>query len=79
MKIILGISGGVLLFFIIRHFAKISQFLKEVRSELTKVSWPTRPEVVTSTFVILVMTAALTTYVAVIELGLSKVLTLFLK
>ena len=79
VKIILGISGGILLFFIIKHSAKILQFLKEVRSELVKVSWPTRQEVVTSTLVILVLTAFLTVYVGIIELGLSKILTLFLK
>jgi preprotein translocase subunit SecE len=78
-KIFLGISVGILLFFIIKHFAKISLFISQVKTELTKVSWPTRSEVVTSTMVILVMTAFLAVYVGVIELGLSKILTLFLK
>ena len=38
-------------------------FLKEVRSELRKVNWPSRPEVVSYTLVVLVVTAVLTAIV----------------
>jgi preprotein translocase subunit SecE len=38
-------------------------FLKEVRSELRKVNWPSRPEVVSYTLVVLVTTAILTAIV----------------
>ena len=39
-------------------------FLKEVRSELRKVNWPSRSEVVSYTLVVLVTTAVLTTIIA---------------
>ncbi len=39
-------------------------FLREVRSELRKVNWPSRSEVVSYTLVVLVTTAVLTAMVA---------------
>ncbi len=36
------------------------QFLREVRGELRKVAWPSRPEVVSYTVTVLVVTAFLT-------------------
>lgn len=78
-KIFFGISGGVLLFFVVKNFAKIKQFISEVKIELTKVSWPTRKEVMGSTIVILVLTVFLAVYIGLIDLGLSKILSLFLK
>lgn len=78
-KIFLGLVVGVILFFVIKNYAKITKFIKEVRAELIKVSWPTRKEVITSTMVILVLTAFLSAFVGVIDLGLSKLLSLFLK
>ncbi len=37
-----------------------AQFLREVRSELKKVNWPTRPELINYTMVVLVTTIVLT-------------------
>jgi preprotein translocase subunit SecE len=37
-----------------------SQYTREVRAELRKVAWPTRPEVVNYTIVVLVTIAILT-------------------
>ena len=78
-KIFLGLVIGVVLFFVVKNYAKIANFLREVRAELIKVSWPTRKEVITSTMVILVLTGFLSVFVGVIDLGLSKLLSLFLK
>ncbi len=78
-KIFFGIAGGVLLFFLVKNFSKIKQFISEVKIELSKVSWPTRKEVMASTIVILVLTGFLTVYIGVIDLGLSKILSMFLK
>jgi preprotein translocase subunit SecE len=36
------------------------QFLSEVRAELRKVAWPTRPEVVNSTIVVLIAVVVMT-------------------
>ena len=39
------------------------QFLSEVRAELKKVAWPTRPEVVNSTLVVLVAVTVMTSLI----------------
>jgi preprotein translocase subunit SecE len=54
------------------------QFLKEVRQELKKVNWPTRPELIAYTIVVLVSVTVLTTYVFGLDFVFSKlVLKLF--
>jgi preprotein translocase subunit SecE len=59
-------------------FNKIVTYFSDVRSEMTKVTWPTRPEVVESTWIVLGLT--LTFGVAVfavdrlLSLGLQQLL-----
>jgi preprotein translocase subunit SecE len=54
------------------------QFLKEVRQELKKVNWPTRPELIAYTIVVLVSVTVLTSYVFGLDFVFSKlVLKLF--
>ncbi|MCL5292327.1 MAG: preprotein translocase subunit SecE [Actinobacteria bacterium] len=48
--------------------AKLSRFLREVRIELTKVSWPNRPEIVASTIVVLVAVTFFALYIGGIDL-----------
>ncbi len=50
------------------------QFLREVRSELRKVNWPNRKELVTYTIVVLVVTVVLVTIVSVMDLGIREVI-----
>ena len=44
-----------------------TDFLKEVRVEATKVSWPTRKELRDSTVVVLVMTAIMATIIFILD------------
>lgn len=44
----------------VRERTAPTQFMREVRSELRKVAWPTRNEVVNYTIVVLVVTLVLT-------------------
>ena len=56
----------------------LPQFLREVRGELRKVAWPTRPEVVNYSVIVLVTVVLLTTLIALLDLGLgSAVLRLY--
>jgi preprotein translocase subunit SecE len=49
-----------------------SQYVREVRSELRKVAWPTRPEVINYTLVVLVTIALLTALIFVLDYGFAK-------
>lgn len=44
------------------------QFLQQVRSEMDKVTWPSRREVVLTTVMVLLMAALTATFFAVIDL-----------
>jgi preprotein translocase subunit SecE len=60
-------------------FAKITNFLRGVKVELTKVSWSTRQELVGSTIVVIVITLILACYIGVIDIALSKGLSILFK
>ncbi|MBN2054704.1 preprotein translocase subunit SecE [bacterium] len=53
-------------------FKKLITFLKEVRIELKKVTWPKRSEVMASTWVVIVTTIILGMFLGVVDLSLSK-------
>lgn len=46
---------------------KVSDFLKGVRSELKKVSWPNRKEMINYTTVVLVMCVLATAFIWVVD------------
>jgi preprotein translocase subunit SecE len=43
------------------------QFLREVRGELRKVAWPTRPEIINYSIIVLITVVVLTTYIATLD------------
>jgi preprotein translocase subunit SecE len=51
---------------------RISGFFREVVSELRKVIWPTRKELLTYTGVVIVFVTVVTTIVALLDLGFGK-------
>ena len=58
--------------------ARLIRFLKEVISELRKVIWPSRRELVVYTAVVLVFVSFMVAVVALLDMGLAKaVLTVF--
>ncbi len=51
---------------------RIGGFFREVVSELRKVIWPTRKELLTYTAVVIVFVTVVTTIVALLDLGFGK-------
>jgi len=49
-------------------------FLKEVKQELSKVSWSTREELMGSTVVVIVITFILAFYIGIVDFGLSRII-----
>ncbi len=52
---------------------KIGQFFSQVNTEMRKVSWPTKDELVASTVVVLVSTFFLAAFVGVADIILSRI------
>ncbi|MFA5093100.1 MAG: preprotein translocase subunit SecE [Candidatus Omnitrophota bacterium] len=59
--------------------AKPVNFLKEVRTELSKVSWSTRKELLASTVLVITVTAIMTVFIGIVDLVLSRFLSVVFK
>lgn len=64
---------------LVNMIAKTKKFLTEVKVELKKVAWPTRKELIGATVVVIVAIALLATYIGVVDLILSKVVSLVVR
>ncbi len=60
-------------------FANINKFFTEVVVELKKVSWSTRSELIESTQVVLISTAFLGVFIAIIDVVISKFIGVIIK
>lgn len=52
---------------------KLTNFIKDVRTEFSKVSWPTREDLVSSTGVVLVFSAVFAVFIGMFDLIISFV------
>jgi len=75
-RIILIVLGIILLVFLLKNYAKIKKFILEVKTELTKVSWSSPQEIYGSTIVVIVITFITAVFIGIIDLILSKILSL---
>jgi len=58
---------------------KSRQFLREVKIELKKVTWPTRKEAIGTTGVVLVLVGIISLYLGLVDAGLTKALTVVMR
>ena len=59
--------------------AKPKNFLNEVRNELSKVSWSTRKELLASTVLVITVTVIMTIFIGIVDLVLSRFLSVVFK
>lgn len=55
-------------------FGKVGQFLREAKTELKKVKWPTRKELLASTAVVIVLTLFVALFLGLVDFGLIKII-----
>jgi preprotein translocase subunit SecE len=53
-------------------FDRLSKFLKEVRVELTKVTWPTASELRATTTVVIIAVFIITIFIGLVDFGFAK-------
>ncbi|MDD5255276.1 MAG: preprotein translocase subunit SecE [Candidatus Omnitrophica bacterium] len=58
---------------------KTINFVAEVKAELGKVSWSTRQELIGATLVVIVVTSIATLFIGLIDLSLSKILSIIFR
>jgi len=60
------------------RFARLTRFLREVRAELRKVTWPTKQELIANTIVVLVSVFFAAALIWVIDSFLTQLLKMFI-
>jgi len=57
---------------VVGWFGRARRFLSDVRSELSRVTWPTRREVWATTLVVILTSTVFGVYLYVVDIGLSE-------
>ena len=52
---------------------RVREFVQEVLLEFRRVTWPSRPELVNSTVVVLALTVIIAFFLGGVDIGLSKI------
>ena len=60
-------------------FKKITSFIREVKEELKKVAWSSRQELLASTVVVITVTFIMALFIGIIDIALSKILSVIFK
>jgi preprotein translocase subunit SecE len=63
----------------VEYLTRFQQFVREVMAEFRKVNWPSRPIIVNSTAVVLVVTGVLAIFLWMADLGLAQIVGVVLK
>ena len=69
-------SGGI---FQPAFLAKATEFLREVKIELKKVTWPSRKETVASTAVVIILVIIISSFLGLVDMGLSSLIRFVLR
>ncbi len=59
---------------LLRYFGVASRFLRESRTELKKVKWPTRKELLAATGMVIFLVLVVSLYLGIIDFGLIKII-----
>jgi preprotein translocase subunit SecE len=60
-------------------WGKATQFLREVKIELKKVTWPSRKETIGSTAVVIILVIIVSAFLGLVDMGLSSLIRLVLQ
>jgi preprotein translocase subunit SecE len=72
-------NGDKMAFSIQEKFELVKQFLREVKTELKKVTWPTRKDTLSGTAVVLVAVFIIAVFLGIVDSGLSNLIKALLK
>ncbi|MBU2621407.1 MAG: preprotein translocase subunit SecE [Proteobacteria bacterium] len=61
------------------YLDRVLQFLREVKIELKKVTWPSRKQAVGSTVVVIILVIIISLFLSVVDIGLSSLVRVVLQ
>lgn len=59
--------------FYMNIFSKVTKYLREVRSEMTKVTWPTRGQTVKMTLLVIIVSVVIGVFIGSLDILLSRI------
>ncbi len=62
----------------IQKIKGIPKFFRQVREEVKKVHWSSRKEVISASFIVVVVAGILTVYIWAVDMGFSTLMKLFM-
>lgn len=65
--------------FVAGPLQKSLQFLREVKVELKKVTWPTRKQTIGSTLVVIILVMIISLFLGIVDIGLSSLIGVVIK
>ncbi len=78
-----GFQGGLAPYAFIgdpvESLRRVQQFFREVVAEFKKVTWPNRREVTGSTTVVIIVVFVIAIFLGVVDIGLSRIVSLILR
>jgi len=77
--ILIAVLAGIVLFAVMANFAKVKKFVLEVMTELRKVAWSTRKDVIDATWVVIVSSIFLGLFIGGTDFVLSKLLGIIIR
>ena len=75
----MAVLAGIILFVVLVNFAKVKKFILEVTTELKKVAWSTRKDVIDATWVVIVSSLFLGLFIGGADFVLSKLLGIIIR
>lgn len=61
------------------YWQRVARYLREVRTEMGKVSWPQKKEVIGSTVVVIISVFLISFFLGLVDLGLQRLAGLILR
>ncbi len=61
------------------YWERVVRYLREVRTEMGKVTWPQKKEIIGSTLVVIVSVFLVSFFLGLVDLGLQKLVALVLR
>jgi preprotein translocase subunit SecE len=58
---------------------RVTRYLKEVRAEIRKVTWPSRNDVVRLTAIVMIVLMAMSAFMAITDYGFSQLMRLIIR
>jgi preprotein translocase subunit SecE len=77
--VVLAAGGLWLLYYLLKNQRRIVNFLSDVKSEMKKVSWSSREELIASTWIVLTTTAILAVFIGLLDATFAKLITKIIK